>query len=156
MNSSAATFYSTDLRPVLALAILCVVALAPAGAGAAEPAGAPAPSLAAAVAEVPFVATTNSFNIIAGQIEQVNEALVDVASAYLALFALDAVPQAAAVGTANASAAGESLVMTLVYLPESLYETVGKTTDFLAAVEMAPMYVISDALSQALFDAGLY
>ncbi len=148
MNSSAATFYSTDLRPVLALA--------PAGAGAAEPAGAPAPSLAAAVAEVPFVATTNSFNIIAGQIEQVNEALVDVASAYLALFALDAVPQAAAVGTANASAAGESLVMTLVYLPESLYETVGKTTDFLAAVEMAPMYVISDALSQALFDAGLY
>ncbi len=48
------------------------------------------------------------------------------------------------------------LVAALPYLPISFYETMTKVTSALAAVEMAPIYVITDALSEVLFQAGLY
>lgn len=118
-----------------------------------------APSMAASAALVPILTTTDSLNLVADQIMEVNHALAYVLSSYIALFSFDYVPQAAAAATAapaGPSVAGESLAATLAYLPESLYETAGKTTDFLAAVEMAPVYVITDALSSALFKAGIY
>lgn len=58
-------------------------------------------------------------------------------------------------GTTSMVPASE-LVASLVYLPESFYETMAKVTDMLAAVEMAPVYVITDALSDLLYRAGLY
>lgn len=48
------------------------------------------------------------------------------------------------------------LVAALPYMPVSFYETMSKVTDMLAAVEMAPIYVLTDALSEVLFQAGLY
>ena len=117
------------------------------------------PSLVAAAATVPFVATADSLNILADQMNEVNDALLGVLSAYVALFSMEAIPHAAAAAKAPAPApysSGESLLATLAYLPESLYETAANTTDFLAAVEMAPVYVITDALSETLFEAGLY
>lgn len=123
--------------------------------------GLDASSLVASVAMVPLSATTDSLNLIADQVNEVNYALASVLSAYVDLFSLDSVAQAAAatvvppVASAH-EAAGESLGTTLAYLPQSLYETAGNTTDFLAAVEMAPIYVITDRLSNALFKAGLY
>jgi hypothetical protein len=119
-------------------------------------------SLVASVAMVPLSATTDSLNLIADQIVEVNYALASVLSAYVELFSMDTVAQAAAatvappVASAQQVPAGESLGMTLAYLPQSLYETAGNTTDFLAAVEMAPVYVIVDGLSDALFKAGIY
>lgn len=119
-------------------------------------------SLLAAAAQIPVVATTDSLNLIADHIMEINYALADVLSSYVALFSIDA-PQTASAASApapmpvlEAASGGESVFMTLAYMPESLYETVGDATDFMAAVEMAPMYVISDALSDALFKAGLY
>lgn len=48
------------------------------------------------------------------------------------------------------------LTAALPYLPISFYETMSKVTDALAAVEMAPVYVLVDAFSEFLFQAGLY
>ncbi len=48
------------------------------------------------------------------------------------------------------------LTAALPYLPISFYETMSKVTDALAAVEMAPVYMIVDAFSEFLFQAGLY
>lgn len=123
--------------------------------------GLDASSLVASVAMVPLSATADSLNLIADQVSEVNSALASVLSAYVGLFSLDTVAQAAAAAVAPpvASAqetAGGSLGTTLAYLPQSLYETAGNATDFLAAVEMAPIYVITDGLSNALFKAGLY
>ena len=44
----------------------------------------------------------------------------------------------------------------MVYLPESLYETMVKTTDLMAAVEMAPVQVLADAMGDFLYENGLY
>lgn len=112
----------------------------------------------AAAAMVPLSTATDSLNMLADQVTEINYALAHVFSAYVALFSFDA-PQAAAAATAPAApspVAGESLVATLAYLPESLHETMTGVTDMLAAVEMAPVYVITDALSEVLFQAGLY
>ncbi len=151
---------SLDLRPLFALAILCTVALAPAPASSHTAASdANNSSLMAAVAEVPVVLTANSLNLVADQIIEVNYAMAYVLSAYVDLFSVEAIPQAAAAATAPAPqpvTVGESLALTLAYIPESLYETAAGTTDFLAAVEMAPIYVVTDALSDTLFKAGLY
>jgi hypothetical protein len=120
-----------------------------------------ASALVASVAAVPLSVTADSLNLIADQITEVNYALGNVLSAYVGLFSSGAVAQAAVpeavppVASAQ-EPAGESLGMTLAYLPQSLYETAGDTTDFLAAVEMAPIHVITDRLSDALFKAGLY
>ena len=120
-----------------------------------------ASALAASVAMVPMTAAANSINIVADQVLEVNYALAGVLSAYVDLFAIDAVAQAAAATLAPEPAyarapAGESLWATVSFLPQSLYETVGNATDFMAAVEMAPLHVITDGLSSALFKAGLY
>lgn len=48
------------------------------------------------------------------------------------------------------------MLAALPYLPMSLYETMSKVTDALAAVEMAPIYVLTDALSEFLYQTGLY
>jgi len=112
----------------------------------------------AAAAMVPLSAAADSFNMLADQVIEINYALAHVVSAYVALFSFDA-PQAAAAATAPAASgpvAGESIVATLAYLPESLHETMTGVTDMLAAVEMAPVYVVTDVLSEALFQAGLY
>ena len=157
MKTRAKSIDSLDLRPVFALVMLCAVAFAPAPASSYTAASEASPSLVAAVAEVPLVLSADSLNLVAGQIVEVNAALGDVLVAYLDLFSMEAIPQAAAAGTAPIRhSSGESLALTLVHFPESLYETAGKTTDFLAAVEMAPVYVITDALSETLFKAGLY
>ncbi len=113
-------------------------------------------SLVASAAMVPLVLSTDSLNLVADQILKVNVALESVLVAYLDLFSMEAIPQAAAGMAPAAHSSGESLALTLAHLPESLYETAGKTTDFLAAVEMAPLYVVTDALSETLFKAGLY
>lgn len=157
MKTRTATLTPTDFRPVLALAILCAVAFSPAGASASVEARASGSSLVAAAAAVPLMATADSLNILADQIIEVNSALVEVVLAYGAIFSVEPIPQvAAAAGAYPAPVAKESLVATLAYLPESLYETAGKTTDFLSAVQMAPVYVITDALSETLFKAGVY
>lgn len=126
--------------------------------------GLDASSLVASAAMVPMSATADSLNLIADQVIEINYAIAGVLSAYVDLFALDTIAQAAAATVAppvahaqgSVAGAGESLWTTLSYLPQSLYETAGDTTDFLAAVEMAPLHVITDGLSNALFKAGLY
>lgn len=56
----------------------------------------------------------------------------------------------------SSASSGVSLMTTLSFLPLSLFETMSKVTDFMAAVEMAPIKIITDALSETLFQAGLY
>ncbi len=173
MNTQTLSTGSFNLRLKLFVAAVCcalTLVLVPAPAHAAggsasfvhAPVVAPGPdnsSFLAAVAAVPFTLSADSLNLVADQVNEVNAALVDVVSSYAALFSLSGVPQAAAAATVPTTPTpivGESLAATIAYMPQSLYETAGKTTDFLAAVEMAPLYVISDALSEALFKAGLY
>lgn len=159
MNASATAThpYFADFRALMAVAVLGLVMLAPSQ-SLASTQDAPQDSLLAAVAEVPFEATADSLNLIASSITEVNEALVGVASAYIGLFDIDQGVPVAAAAQAQMPAVpqGESFITTLTYMPQSVYETVGGATDFMAAVEMAPMYVITDALSQTLFEAGLY
>lgn len=162
MKTRAKSIDSLDLRPVFALMMLCAVAFAPTPASSHTALLEASPSLMAAVAEVPLVLSADSLNLVADQLNEVNVALAGVLSAYVELFSLDTIAQAAAATVAPMPAAvqepraGESVALTLAYLPQSLYETAGKTTDFLAAVEMAPLYVITDSLSEALFKAGFY
>lgn len=155
VSASAAHPYSLDLRALFAVMLLGFVMFSPAQsyAGASE-----GPALLAAAAEIPLEATADSITLVASQVDEVSAALADVATAYLSFFSLDEVPQAAAAALVPGQSvtAGESLLMTLAYVPESLYETVGSATDFMAAVEMAPVYVITDALSETLFKAGIY
>lgn len=118
-----------------------------------------ASSLVAAVAMVPMTTTADSLNILADQIVEINYAVANVLSSYIALFTPD-IPHAAAAVTALPSpepvVQGESLAATLAYLPQSTYETMAGVTQALAAVEMAPVYVITQDLSDALYKAGLY
>lgn len=157
MKSKAISTPVVDLRPLFALAVLCMVALSPAdtrAAGGAEPYQ---DSLFVAAASVPFEATADSLNLIADQVSEINNAATEVAWAYADLFfSAPSVSQTATAAMAPAAPQGESVLMTLAYLPESLYETAGSATDFMAAVEMAPIYVITDALTETLYDAGLY
>ena len=105
--------------------------------------GLDASSLVASAAMVPMSATADSLNLIADQVIEINYAIAGVLSAYVDLFALDTIAQAAAATVAppvahaqgSVAGAGESLWTTLSYLPQSLYETAGDTTDFLAAVD---------------------
>lgn len=57
---------------------------------------------------------------------------------------------------AAATYVGNEVLMTIAYIPESLYHTVADATDFMAAVAMAPAKVLADGLSNTLYEAGLY